>query len=126
METSKPARQKDTQDRRREGITSKVEGFNERAKRAVADKDLHKSIALFTNKTLTGRNATLGALPEAPELRERAYHIKQETMANLSSYLSQMAEAVEARGGNVFFADDGEDVVRYIGELARQRGAKVI
>ncbi len=126
METSKPARQKDTRDLRHEGIASKVEGFNERAKKAVADEELHKSIALFTNKTLTGRNATLGALPEAPELRERAYHIKQETMANLDSYLSQMAEAVEARGGNVFFADDGEDVVRYIGELARRRGAKVI
>ncbi|HEX2729432.1 MAG TPA: LutB/LldF family L-lactate oxidation iron-sulfur protein, partial [Rubrobacteraceae bacterium] len=111
---------------RREGIASNVEGFNERAKKAVADKDLHDAVALFTNKTLTGRNATLGALPEAPELRERAYHIKQETMANLDRYLSQMAEAVEARGGNVFFASDGGDVVRYIGELARRRGAKVI
>ena len=37
-----------------------------------------------------------------------------------------MADAVEARGGNVFFAGDGEDVVRYIGDLARRKGAKVI
>ncbi|HET7478277.1 MAG TPA: LutB/LldF family L-lactate oxidation iron-sulfur protein [Rubrobacteraceae bacterium] len=126
METSKPSRQRDTRDQRHEGIASKVEGFNERAARAVRDEDLHASIALFTNKTLTGRGATLGALPEAPELRERAYHIKQETMANLDRYLEQMADAVEARGGNVFFARDGGDVARYIGELARRRGAKVI
>ncbi len=126
METRKPAREPDTRDRRQEGIVSKVEGFNERSRKAVADSDLHDAISLFTNKTLTGRNATLGALPEAPELRERAYHVKQETMANLDRYLSQMAEAVEERGGNVFFARDGEDVVRYIGDLARRRGAKVI
>src|SRR5918999_1381107 len=47
-------------------------------------------------------------------------------MANLDRYLEQMADAVEERGGNVFFAADGEDVVRYIGDLARRKGAKVI
>lgn len=126
METRRSARERDTEDQRREGIESRVEGFNERARRAVADRDLHDSVALFTNKTLTGRGATLGALAEAPELREHAYHVKQETMANLDRYLERMARAVEARGGNVFFAGDGEDVVRYIGDLARRKGAKVI
>jgi L-lactate dehydrogenase complex protein LldF len=126
METEKPARKRDTDDRRGEGIVSGVEGFNERGRRAVADRDLHRNIELFTNKSVAGRNAVLGALPEAPELRERAYHVKQETMANLDRYLEQMADTVEERGGRVFFAGDGEDVVRYIGELARRRGAKVI
>jgi L-lactate dehydrogenase complex protein LldF len=126
METSKPADRHETQDRRREGIVSRVEGFNERGRRAVRDKELHDSVALFTGKAVAGRNAVLNALPEAPELRERAYHIKQETMANLDRYLEQMADAVEGRGGKVFFAKDGEDVVRYVGDLARRRGTKVI
>ena len=126
METRKPARQRETEDRRSEGINSPVEGFNARARRAVADEQLHDSVELFTNKSVAGRNAVLNNLPEAPELRERAYHIKQETMANLDGYLGQMADAVEGRGGNVFFAETGEDVVRYIGDLARRRGAKVI
>ncbi|MCA1837953.1 MAG: LUD domain-containing protein, partial [Actinobacteria bacterium] len=47
-------------------------------------------------------------------------------MANLDCYLEQMADAVEKRGGNVFFAEDGEDVVRYVGDLARRRGAKLL
>ena len=126
METRKPPRERDTQDRRAEGIVSEVEGFNERGRAAVGDKELHDSVALFTNKAVAARNAVLHALPEAPELRERAYHIKQETMANLDRYLEQMADAVEARGGNVFFAKDGEDAVRYVGDLAREKGAKVI
>jgi L-lactate dehydrogenase complex protein LldF len=126
METREPPRERDTQDRREEGIVSEVEGFNERGRAAVRDKELHDSVALFTNKAVAARNAVLHALPEAPELRERAYHIKQETMANLDRYLEQMADAVEARGGNVFFARDGEDAVRYVGDLAREKGAKVI
>ena len=126
VETGKPARQRETEDHRQEGLRSGVEGFNDRARRAVADEQLHDSIELFTHKSVTGRNAVLDALPEAPELREQAYRTKQETMANLDRYLEQMADAVEARGGNVFFAGDGEDVVRYIGDLARRKGAKVI
>jgi L-lactate dehydrogenase complex protein LldF len=37
-----------------------------------------------------------------------------------------MADAVEERGGKVFFAREGEDVVRYVAGLARRRRAKVI
>jgi L-lactate dehydrogenase complex protein LldF len=126
MGTEKPTHERDAEDRRREGIASKVEGFNERGRRAIRDEELHDAVEHFTGKTVAGRNAVLDALPEAPELRERAYHIKQETMANLDRYLEQMAEAVEKRRGKVFFASDGEDVVRYVGDLARRRGAKVI
>jgi L-lactate dehydrogenase complex protein LldF len=126
METQKPARRRETEDRRHEGIASPVEGFNERGRRAARDKELHDSVELFTGKAVAARNAVLHALPEAPELRERAYHIKQETMANLDRYLEEMADNVERRGGNVFFAEDGEAVVRYIGDLARRKGAKVI
>ncbi|HSL01647.1 MAG TPA: LutB/LldF family L-lactate oxidation iron-sulfur protein [Rubrobacteraceae bacterium] len=126
METQKPARERETQDRRHEGIASEVEGFNDRARRAVGDEELHDSVALFTEKAVGARNAVLQALPEAPQLRERAYRIKQETMANLDRYLEQIADRVEERGGKVFFAESGEAVVRYIGDLARERGAKVI
>ena len=126
METEKPARKRDTEDRRREGITSEVEGFNERGRRAIQDRGLHDAVEHFTKKSVVSRNAVLNALPEAPELRERAYRIKQETMANLDRYLEQMADAIEGRGGKVYFARDGEDVVRYVADLARRRGAKVI
>jgi L-lactate dehydrogenase complex protein LldF len=47
-------------------------------------------------------------------------------MAHLDRYLEQMADAIEGRGGKVYFARDGEDVVRYVADLARRRGAKVI
>ena len=126
METKRPANQRDAEDRRHEGIVSDVEGFNERAGKAVRDQELHDSIENFTGKAVAARNAVLHALPEAPELRQRAYHIKRKTMANLDRYLEEMADRVEERGGNVFFAEDAEAVVRYIGDLARRKEAKVI
>src|SRR5918998_5013984 len=122
METQKPAHRRETEDRRQEGIVSKVEGFNERGRKAARDKELHDSVELFTGKAVAARNAVLHALPEAPELRERAYHIKQETMANLDRHLEEMADNVEARGGNVFFAEDGEAAVGDIRDLARRQG----
>ena len=90
VETGKPARQRETEDHRQEGLSSRVEGFNDRARGAVADEQLHDSIELFTHKSVAGRNAVLDALPEAPELREQAYRTKQETMANLDRYLEQI------------------------------------
>ena len=126
METQKPPRQHETQGRGPEGIVSEVEGFNERARGAVRDEELQDAVNAFQDKAVAARNRVLDALPEAPELRERAYHIKRRTMANLDHYLEQMADAVEARGGKVFFAKDGEDVVRYIGDLAREKNARVI
>jgi L-lactate dehydrogenase complex protein LldF len=126
MEIREPTHQREVEDRRPEGIVSEVEGFNQRARRAVKDEELQEAVNSFQDKAVGARDAVLHALPEAPELRERAYHIKQETMANLARYLEQMANNVERRGGKVFFAKDGEDVVRYVGELARRKGAKVI
>jgi L-lactate dehydrogenase complex protein LldF len=126
METRESTHERETDDRRREGIVSEVEGFNERARGAVKDEELQEAVTTFQDRAVATRDAVLHALPEAPELRERAYHIKQQTMANLDRYLEQMADAVERRGGKVFFAKDGEDVVRYVGDLARRKGAKVI
>ena len=88
-------------------------------------RQLHDSIELFTHKSVTGRNAQSGRPPRAPELREQAYRAKEETMANLDRYLWQMADAVEERAATCSSPTDGEDVVGYIGDLARSQGAQV-
>ncbi len=47
METRKPTHQRETQDRRDEGIVSEVEGFNERARGAVRDEELQDAVTSF-------------------------------------------------------------------------------
>lgn len=52
----------------------------------------------------------------------RARQVKEHTINHLDYYLEQLVEKVEAQLGNVFWAHTGEDVSRYIIELARARG----
>lgn len=129
--TGKPVRQHDTEDRRPEGLSSRglpgeTEGFDRRAGRAVRDRALHAALESYAKTSVSARDRALGALAGAPGLRERAYGIKKDVMAHLDRYLEQMAERVEERGGNVFFARDGEEAARYVSDLARRRGARII
>ena len=124
--TTKPAGQPDTSDHRHVGLDSGVEGFNARARRAVADTQLHETLRQAAPRFVGERNHAFGAIPDAPEVRERAYRIKHEAMAHLDTLLEQMAERVESLGGHVHFAADGADAARYIAELARRRGAKTL
>lgn len=126
MATRKPAVERDVGDTRRVGIESPVEGFTDRAHRLLGDTHLHDALALAMRRFVSGRNAALRELPEAPELRRQAYAIKAETIAHLDRYLEMAARAVEDRGGKVFFAATGAEVVRYVAELVQRRGARLI
>jgi len=66
METRKPARKRDTDDRRHEGIASKVEGFNERGRRAVADTQLHETLRRAAPRFVGERDHAFGAIPTLP------------------------------------------------------------
>lgn len=58
--------------------------------------------------------------------RDRCAAIKRDAIAHLDSYLEQFERQVLARGGQVFWAETGEQVRQYIGELAQARGVKRI
>ncbi len=62
------------------------------------------------------------AFPQMGEMRDRARLIRAETIANLDRHLATFADAVESRGGKVFFAADADEANRYIVDLARDRG----
>jgi len=126
MDTPKPAGERDVRDRRHVGIESKVEGFTDRAHRALGDRFLHDALAGAMGRFVAHRDQALGALADAPEMRKRAYHIKQETMAHLDRYLEGAARAVEERGGKVFFASTGQEVVRYVERLIREKSARIV
>ena len=123
VETRRPSRQREMDDRRPEGIVSGVEGFNQRARGAVRDEELQEAVNTFQDRAVAARNAVLEALPEAPELRERAYHIKRRTMANLDHYLEQMADekirALERSGADTLISCDSSCLMHLKGRLRR-------
>lgn len=100
--------------------------FNTRARAKIADPSLHDALEVGLGRVRGHRDAAFWALANAPELRERAYEIKRDVMRHLDHYLAQAAEAVERAGGHVFFARDGAEAVRYVGDVLRAKGAKTV
>ncbi|MBN2559586.1 MAG: lactate utilization protein [Phycisphaerae bacterium] len=84
---------------------------------ALADK-LHNATATSLEKS----NALVAETPNWQELRQRARRIKLHTLTHLDQYLRRFAEAAEAHGATVSWADTGEDACRRIVELARRHG----
>lgn len=63
------------------------------------------------------------AFPGSDAARERARSIKDAALADLAQHLETLEASVQARGGQVHWADDGEAACRIICELIRARGA---
>src|SRR5438876_9927263 len=83
--------------------------FLEASKEALADPRLQQILGQLGD-TLGRRNREAwAALPNSDLIRERARAIKDETLANLDHYLSELEKSVTARGGHVHWADDGAE-----------------
>jgi L-lactate dehydrogenase complex protein LldF len=100
--------------------------FYERVEDALKDKKLHDALELATTRFVTLRAAGFKSLPEIEALRDHARRIRAHTLANLDRYLAQFAEAVEANGGHICWAETPEEANRYVVELAQARGVKSI
>ena len=51
---------------------------------------------------------------------------QEHTINHLDYYLEQLVKNVEAHGGKVYWARNGDDVSKYIIELAKARGVKSV
>jgi L-lactate dehydrogenase complex protein LldF len=56
--------------------------------------------------------------------REQCADIRQEAIEHLDEYLLEFEKNVKSRGGNVFWAENGEEARQYVTELAAKRGVK--
>ncbi len=91
---------------------------------ALGDSKLQLAIYSATGRLAERRRENL--TDDYQELRQHAHDIKKHTLDHLDFYLEQMERNVEARGGKVIWAKDGEEACAFIQKLARDRGVKVI
>lgn len=70
--------------------------------------------------------ATYRALPEGPELRNRAHAIRMQAIDNLDILLETLADNVRKNGGHVFFAPTAQAAVDYCLDLARRHRVKSV
>lgn len=62
--------------------------------------------------------------PAMDEMRDLARATRLATLSELDAHLDRFATAIEARGGVVHWAEDGEEASRIVAEIARRRGAR--
>ena len=91
---------------------------------ALGDSKLQLAIYSATGRLAERRKENL--TDDYQELRQHAHDIKKHTLDHLDFYLEQLERNVEARGGKVIWAKDGEEACAFIQKLARDRGVKVI
>ena len=100
--------------------------FLDAAAQAIADPNLQRILGQLGD-TLGQRNRdAFAALPGSSQIRERARAIKDATLANLDEHLQTLERSVQARGGHVYWCEDGAAACRAIVDICRQRGAKVV
>jgi L-lactate dehydrogenase complex protein LldF len=97
-----------------------------RSHAALEDATLQTALKRATDTFIEKRRSSVAGVPEWAILRERGRRVKEHTIEHLDHYLEQLVEKVTELGGQVYWASTGEDVCRYIIELAQARGVKSV
>jgi L-lactate dehydrogenase complex protein LldF len=99
--------------------------FYRRVEDALGNPGLRRAVQHTALRVLESRSAAIADLDRSDEVRDRARSIRADTLGQLDRYLDEFVTAIESRGGHAFFAQTGEQAVRYVCDLARDRGVRM-
>jgi iron-sulfur cluster protein len=74
----------------------------------------------------SARYRATALLPDYEGLKDEARRIKERAIASLPELVQTLKSAIRSRGGHVFIANTAEDACRYILDICRWRGAKMV
>src|SRR5438067_4842540 len=102
--------------------------FDQKIHETLANPKLQLAIYTSTARLKQHRIASVAPefLPDYQELRTQANAVKKHAIENLDYYLEQFERNVEAHGGKVVYAKDGEEVADFVLSLAKRCGARLI
>ena len=92
---------------------------------AVADAQLRANLQATAASWAAGREKMRDAFG-LDQMRDRAREIRRENIRQLPELLDRLEERVRANGGIVYRAADRDAAARYVVDLARARGAKLV
>lgn len=101
-------------------------GFQDRASRALADRDLQNSIGSLKGGFVAARAQAIAAVPEFEAMREAGRAIKDHTLENLDYYLQRYEAEVVSQGGHVHWASTADEACRIIRDICARVGAKTV
>jgi L-lactate dehydrogenase complex protein LldF len=99
--------------------------FREIARGKLGDSYTQAALDQATDRLRTNRVAAWEALPDLEALRRRAHEIRMEVIDDLDAHVARFTEALEARGGHVFFAGTAAEASGYIADVCSRAGAKL-
>jgi len=102
----------------------RTEHYRQEAAGAIKDEVLQNALADVQGRLGKGTAAAYQSLPEGPELRFKAHDLRMRAIQNLDVLLETLADNVQKNGGQVYFARDRADAVRYCLDVARQHGVR--
>ncbi|WP_320045333.1 LutB/LldF family L-lactate oxidation iron-sulfur protein [uncultured Desulfobacter sp.] len=100
--------------------------YVENAVKAINDNFLPKAMEKMQSGLAKATQASYQNLDEGPELRMKAYDIREKTINNLDVVLTQLAAKVRENGGKVYFAKTAEKAVKYTLDVAKQHNVKQV
>jgi L-lactate dehydrogenase complex protein LldF len=104
----------------------KTEQFRKEARRALTSGNMQLAISRASKRFSQLRRQAFQHLPEGEDLRTRAHEIKAGAIARLDEYVERFTTSAEKLGIRVHRAPDGTDACRYIEDLARDRGVRMV
>ena len=100
--------------------------FKENAQQALTDPQLQRAMGHVRAGFIDKRAKAVSALPEFEALRDAARDIKNHTLDHLDLYLEAYEKAAKGAGGQVHWAETGDDARSIILDICRKAGAKTI
>jgi len=99
-----------------------VTGFPAAARRSLADSQLRANLARATSTIRDKRGRVVDELPDWEELRSAGAAIKDSALLDLDRHLTRLESAVVAAGGQVHWANDGDQACSIVAGVARSHG----
>ncbi|MEA2331267.1 MAG: L-lactate dehydrogenase complex protein LldF [Thermoleophilaceae bacterium] len=96
--------------------------FPDAAGVALRDSQLRRNLAKATTTIRAKRAGVVGELPDWQELRAAGSALKDLSLTALDSQLEQLEAAVIAAGGQVHWANDGDEACAIVAGIARTHG----
>jgi len=93
---------------------------------ALSNPKLQLAIYDSTGRLMDKRRAAIEPVPDFQDLRAQANAVKAHTIDNLDFYLEQLEANVVSNGGKVIWCRDGDEAVRFVRELCREKGVRRI
>jgi L-lactate dehydrogenase complex protein LldF len=104
----------------------RIKQFPQLSSEALANEQIQKNLLGLYNGFHKARISASEATPNWNELSDRGRAIKAHTIENLDYYLEMVERTVTAAGGKVFFAKDAAEANKYVIDVAKARGVKLV